>query len=439
MLISIIGALFAFTIIVFIHEFGHFLVAKLSGIKVLAFSIGFGPVILKWSHNDTEYRISAIPLGGYVKMQGEYELQDDEKMEDYVPKKGDFMYAHPFKRILVALAGPLFNFILALFILVGILMYQGEQYYDTTKIAKVYKKSEIINDWKLKAGDEIKAINGETVNYFDEVWEKIEKSKNENLLFLIKRNDEELKINCNRDSLKQTYTFLPYIDTIIGEVLTGGPAANAGLMRGDRILSINNMQFATWWDMTEYLSKDESEEYSVHYLRNGKVDSLKITPEIKKEVAMDGTTIKRKIIGVTVYLKEKKLTFFNAISSSIIKLYNLSKLFFYLIGKLITGGASPKVLGGPIQIFQVAGQYAKSGFIDLLNLIALLSVNLGILNLLPLPVMDGGQILFFSAEFFTGKPISMRLRLVLQSMSMILLFMLLIYVSFNDILRIFGN
>ncbi len=342
-------------VLIFFHELGHFLVARLLGVGVEKFSLGFGPKLIGKKIGRTNYILSAIPLGGYVKMVGEDPRADIDPADISV----SFTHKHVFKRILIVAAGPFFNFVLAMIIFFGIFQISGA--------------------------------------------------------FLLKSS--------------------------IGEVKEDSPASMAGLQKDDLIISIDGSAIESWEEMASVIAGSKGRRIALSVRRGQSIVAADITPELVTTKNLFGDDIERYVIGITASgdVFSKDLTLFQAFSESIIQTYNISKLVVISVVKLIQGKISVKTLGGPIMIAEMAGQQAKQGAANFVFFIALLSVNLGILNILPIPVLDGGHLVFFFIEAVTGRPVSIRIREIAQQAGIFILVMLMIFVFYNDITRIFFN
>jgi regulator of sigma E protease len=338
-------------VLIFVHELGHFLVARLFGVGVEKFSLGFGPKIFGKVIGITDYRISAIPLGGYVKMIGEE--PDAEIDPNDIPLS--FTHKHVLKRICIVAAGPLFNFLLAIVIFFGFFQIYGTQ------------------------------------------------------------------------------TLKP----IVGQVQEGSPAEKGGLQKGDLIFAINNNDVSTWEEMAELIRQSKGGSLVISIKRAEGVRTLYIEPVLKPGKNLFGEEIERYIVGITASgdVFTKKLNPIQAFSESLSHTYKVSKLMFVGIGKLLQGSISADNLGGPIMIAQMAGDQAKEGIENLLYFIAFISINLAILNFLPIPVLDGGHLLFFTIEAIRGKPVSIRIREIAQQGGMFVLLLLMIFVFYNDVMR----
>ena len=349
--------IFAFVIVlgvlVFFHEFGHFIMARLFGVGVEKFSLGFGPRLFGKKSGITDYRVSAIPLGGYVKMVGEE--PDSEVAPEDIPIS--FTHKHVFKRIIIVAAGPFFNFILAVVIFFVIFLISG--------------------------------------------------------------------------------TFI--LKPVVGTVEQDSPAWKAGMVKGDLIESIDGTPITSWEEMAEIISGSNGKRLSVSVIREGAGFKLDIFPELKTAKNIFGEDIKRYAMGIASAgdFYTKKLNPFQALFESIRQTYKITHLTIVSIVKLIQGTVSAKTLGGPIMIAEMAGQQARQGIANLAFFTALLSINLAVLNFLPIPVLDGGHLLFFFIEAVIGKPVNTKMREIAQQVGIFVLVVLMIYVFYNDITRIF--
>ena len=353
MSVSIFSLIIVLGVLIFFHELGHFLVARLLGVGVEKFSLGFGPKLVGKTIGITEYRISAIPLGGYVKMVGE--SPDSELDPSDIPVS--FTHKHVFKRILIVAAGPLFNILLALIIFFGIFQISG--------------------------------------------------------LLILKPG--------------------------IGDVNEGTPAYMAGLKKDDLVVSIDGVDISSWEDMANAIMASKGKALAISVLRGDTILTKDVAPEVKKFKNIFNEDVDRYVIGITASgeVFRKNLNFFQAFSESFIQTYEITALTIKGIVKLFQGTVSPKTLGGPIMIAQMAGQQAKEGVVNLIFFIALISINLAILNFLPIPVLDGGHLLFFFIEAVKGSPVSVKIREISQQAGIFVLILLMIYVFYNDIARVF--
>jgi regulator of sigma E protease len=353
MSVSIFSLIIVLGVLIFFHELGHFLVARLLGVGVERFSLGFGPKLVGKKIGITEYQISAIPLGGYVKMVGE--SPDSELDPSEIPIS--FTHKHVLKRILIVAAGPFFNILLALIIFFGIFQISG--------------------------------------------------------LLILKPG--------------------------IGSVNEGSPAYMAGLKKDDLVVSIDGVDISSWEDMANAIMASKGKTLAISVLRGDTVLTKNVTPEVKKFKNIFNEDVDRYVIGITASgeIFKKDLNFFQAFSESFNQTYQITALTIKGVVKLFQGTVSPKTLGGPIMIAQMAGQQAKEGVVNLIFFIALISINLAILNFLPIPVLDGGHLLFFFIEAIKGSPVSVKVREISQQAGIFVLILLMIYVFYNDIARVF--
>ena len=346
-------------ILVFIHELGHFLLAKKLGVGVITFSLGFGPKLIGKKIGETQYQISAIPLGGYVKLIGE-DRGEEVKEED---RTRSFSSQPIWKRTLIIFAGPLFNIFLTLVV------------------------------YCFSFG-----IFG----------------------------------------LPQEPLPLP---PKIGGLSSGLPAEKAGLQQGDLIISIDNTGVTTWDDVVSIVRKSEGKELSIKIKRNGEMIEFKIIPEISKDPPRQGEKTLY-VIGIVAPLEEmtfryKRIGPLESIYEGSLQTWHLTKLMMVVLWKMISGDISPKTIGGPIQIAQEAGKQGKKGIPYLLGLIAILGINLGLINLFPIPILDGGHLLFLGIEAILGKPVSIKKMEIAQQIGLVLIILLMIYAFHNDLRRLF--
>ena len=348
-----LGALVAF------HEFGHFWVARRAGVKVLKFSIGFGPKIVGRQIGETEYLLSAIPLGGYVKMLGE-DSGEEISEED---KRRSFSHAPLYKRFAIVAAGPVFNLLLAYLIFT--------------------------------------------------VW--------------LATSSIPLFVPSFAD-------LAPTVETVIA----GSPAEAGKVKSGDKIIQIGDKHINTWNEMTEIVKRSPGKPLPVVVEREGRTESLTITPGSRKETQSDGTEIEIGQIGITksnkalLDSKHPILAPWDGLRAT----WGWTQLTIVGIWKMITREVSADNIGGPLTIAKISGDAATQGFSNYIFLIAILSINLGVLNLLPVPVLDGGHLAFFTLEAILRRPVSIRSREVAQQIGIFLLICLMLYAFKNDILNV---
>lgn len=447
---SAIAFIIALGILIAIHEFGHFWVARKVGIKVLRFSIGMGKSLYTrvGKVDNTEFTIAAIPLGGYVKML-------DERVEDVAPgeRHRSFNQKPLWARAAVVIAGPLANFLLAILAywlvfligISGIAPLLGPVTPDTPAAAGGFQ-----------ADDRLVAINGKsTPSWNDARLTLLDSSLNSNETTLIEvetasgsRVTRELNLR-DLDVLKGSgdpvakmgfTAWYPTIDPIIGGVVEGNPAAIAGMEAGDRILSVDGKPIDSWRAFTEVVRPSANVPLLMVVDRRGSLVELTLTPAT---VEVEGETIGR--VGVSldqpegVYDKVRttvRYPVFTAFGKALERTWDMTALTLRMIGRLVTGQASLENISGPISIAQFAGQSASIGIDHYINFIAMISISLAVLNLLPIPMLDGGHLVYFAVEAITRKPVSERIQLFGQQIGLVVLGGLMFLAFYNDIWRL---
>ncbi|MBM4293949.1 MAG: RIP metalloprotease RseP [Deltaproteobacteria bacterium] len=353
-MVTIISTITVLGVLIFFHELGHFLLAKLLKVRVEAFSLGFPPKLLSKKVGETDYRLSVVPLGGYVKLLGEN--PKDEVPPELQPYS--FMHHPLWHRFLIVLAGPGFNMIfaaLAFFV--------------------------IFNFWGL-----------------------------------------------------------PYLTTEVGGVKEGSPAALAGLQKGDVVLEVGGARVQRWEELSQKIRDAGGRPVTIKYRRDNQVNQVEVAPQITEATDIFGGKISAPLIGVMA--PEKMALEFigplRAVKESSLATYRIAVLTVLSMYKLLAREMPLKNLGGPILIAQVAGKQAELGLNNLINFMAILSVNLAILNLLPVPILDGGHLFFFIIEAIRGKPVEVKHREMAQAVGLMLLLALMLLVFYQDLLRLFN-
>ena len=428
--------------LIFIHELGHFLIARKCGVTVEKFSIGFGPKIIGFKSGGTEYLIAAIPLGGYVKMKGE------DPQEELPDTQGSFSAATVYQRLAIAFGGPLFNILFAITIYVCVYMVGIPT--SGTDVGKVHENSPALAAG-LQTGDRIIEIDGEKILYWRQLLNIVHNAPDKTMEFVIERDSKtiitipitpEAKEVANLFGDKKTVGLIGIerMGRRIAIIKPGSPADIAGLKVGDDILSIDGVEIKGFSDLKTAALDKPGQELSFHILRNGQKQIIKVTPELKTSPNLKGNDVSSGYLGfgISGVMVTEQYSFFGAIQRGLEETWEWTYVIGTSIKKLITGSISPKNIGGPIQIFQAYGDHAEQGILDFIMLTALLSINLGILNLLPIPVLDGGHILFFLIEIVKGKPISESNRERAAQVGLFMLLSLMVFAFYNDIMRVFN-
>ena len=349
---SLIAFLIILTPIVFIHELGHFLFARLFAVRVEIFSVGFGPIL--FSYNDkkgTKWQVAAIPIGGFVKMYGELNVSPEVAMENN--KKGSFQFAYPWQRLLIVFAGPLFNFLLTIILIAGIYIFFG--------------KIEISNQ--------------------------------------------------------------------VNDVVNGSPAQQAGIISNDKIISINNIKVKNFEEIRQIIFESPNKVLEFGINRNDDIIFIKITPEAQWSEELKIYVGKLGIISSIGSLKKFGLS--ESVYNSVLDTIFITQSMLRGIVKLLSGNVQKGEIGGPVRIAELSGQALASGIIPLVFFGALISLNLGLVNLLPIPALDGGHIVLYLIEIISGKPLPIHFQNILMRSGISLLLALMILITINDISRFF--
>ena len=450
-LFSIIAFIVLVGVLVAIHEYGHFLAAKLCNVKVLRYSIGFGKVLIsrKRGQDQTEYCLSAIPLGGYVQLL-------DERSED-VPEEQQyraFNRQSATKRIFILFAGPLANFLFA--IVAYIFMFSSGIPGTVPLIGNVEQQS-IAWQNNIRTGDQIVNVGGREVTTWqgtlismigeildDEIimLSVIDESNNKKDIVLdVTGRTKELTAPNAIFSGLGFQPFQPIINPVIASVTENSPAEKAGLKSGDTLLTIDGIEINGLEQFVELVFSRPGKRVDIEIQRNGEVYLTEVKLGVKEDDASKGfiglgTTIDKEQINQ--YLAIEKYSFPQNLTMAVDQTNEMIVLTLNMFGKMITGQISGKNLSGPVGIAKDAGTVAKRGLIATLSFMAIISISLGILNLLPVPVLDGGQIVFVLIEKIIRRPLPDKIQIVFQQIGVGALLFLMVFALYNDLTRIFN-
>jgi regulator of sigma E protease len=443
LLIKILLGLLGLGIVVFIHELGHFLAARLMKIKVEAFSIGWGKPILKKKIGEVEYRLGMFPIGGYCKMKGDsdYNNQAYEKMANGIkPEEGTYHAASPLARILVCFAGPLFNLISAAIILTFI---WGIGFEFNTQSNKIILFSEIADqtfpadESGLKTGDRIISINGRQTNYYHEIREEIVLNPNKPLDFIIERDGRIQSLSITPDLDRSTGAgrigILSWTDPVIESVLPGSPAERVGLKHGDTIISANGEMMQNSLDLVK-IREQNPDNLVLIFERNGlEQEAIFSADELTGELGFSYASINYRTPNFSLPAAIAK-GFTESIRTLTISVKSLRLLF---MGIDLTNAVS-----GPVRITYMIGETAAQGFgqgfgaglRSMAEFLALISIAVCVMNLLPLPIIDGGMIILFFVEWIRRKPAHPKAVSIFQACGMAIIICLLVLAVFGDIM-----
>lgn len=443
-ILSYVGwVLLAITILVFVHEMGHFLLAKLFNMRVDRFSVGFPPKIFGKQVGDTEYVIGATPLGGYVKIAG---MVDESMDTDYLqsePEPWEFRAKPVWQRILVISAGVIFNVILAALIFSGLKMAYGETQRIATDDGTVYVEEEsLAYDIGLRSGDRLLAISGKPYDPYSGL-QSLESLMADSLTVTVVRAGDTLTYEGPQDIMTQLARRGALgIDTtpsVVGQVMDDSPAAQAGLQRGDKITSINGQEISFWVQMSRAIQEAGADgpievtwerPDSVAAGTGSRTLSATITP-----TTADADD--RPVIGITWATRTKQFGTGEALLAGVTDTWSNTKLIVTNLKRVITGRESFREnIGGPVMVAVVTKEAAEAGARNFWFIVAMLSITLAIVNILPIPALDGGHLVFLLYEGITRREPSLKVRMVLQQIGMVLLLTLMVFLIFNDILRL---
>ncbi len=451
---AIIFAILALFILVTVHEFGHYWVARRCGVRVLRFSIGFGKPFLRFNKGDTEFALAPIPLGGYVKMLGEGQ---EEPVE---PEDEQFSFSHKsvWQRIAIVSAGPIANFILAVFFYWAVFMGGMTGYLPL--IGNVEEGSPA-NQAGLASGVqspayEITAVDGIAVDTWREAFDQLVRRIGESGALSVEvkpfgssLQSREISIPIQQwqgdtespeflSSLGIT-PYSPALEAVFGQIVESGAAERAGMKVGDQVLSVDDLNIDSWQQWRDYVSERPGTEISVVLLRESERIQLLITPEPN---VVGGETIG--LIGVVAagaawpadLKRDIKFSVLGGFAEGLQQTGSTTVLILDSLKKLVTGQISTKNLGGPISIAKYAGASADAGWQSFFMFVAGLSVMLGVVNLLPIPVLDGGHLLFYIVELIKGSPVNDWVQGIAVRFGMAVLFSVMILALYNDFARL---
>ena len=439
---TVASFLVALGVLIVVHELGHYLVARLCGVKVLRFSVGFGRPLATWrvGPDRTEWVVAAVPLGGYVKMV-------DEREGDVAPadRPRAFNRQSVWRRIAIVAAGPVANFLLAILLYWWLFM-SGVQ--EAKPILAAPDPGTIAAEAGVARGDTIRAINGEPVAGSQEVRWRL-------LQLALDRKSAQLEVVDARGTIDSRTLDLSRVSTgdiegdllaklglkleltraVIGDVLAGSVAERAGLALGDRVVAIGDQPIGTWGDFVTRVRASPGRPLVIDIQRGGERRRIELTPETATE---GGKSIGRIGAGSGAFYKVSYGPF-EAATRAVAKTWEMSVFSLRMLGKMIVGEISWRNLSGPVTIADYAGQSASLGLAPYLSFLALISISLGVLNLLPIPLLDGGHLMYYTIELLKGSPVSERVMELGQRAGLAVLLFLMAFAFYNDIHRLLSS
>jgi regulator of sigma E protease len=451
--LTIVSLIVVLGVLVFVHEAGHFVAAKWAGIYVHRFSLGLGSPIpwLTFKRGETEYSISWLPLGGYVKMASREEDIASSPLEGgrapaAVPPDRMFEAKPVWKRMVVILAGVAMNAAFAWFLFTFLAAKNGRQIDPVTTVGRVVEEMlppEASEFRRIRPGTRIVSVNGTPVTSWDDIVQGIATAPEAEIRLTL-ADGSAVTAPIHPDALEQrlkaSQALQPFRAAVVGQVLPGRPAARAGVQAGDTLIAVNGQPVTQWYDLLELLQKNGPRPIQVEVARAAGHRQFEITPYVDSIVGPDGKRQAIGRIGVAVAgdFRSEPLTLGQATVEGWNGTVAASTQIVRTVRGLFSGRISKREVGGPILIGQLAGESARMGLDSFLAFMALISINLAVLNLLPVPVLDGGQFLFLVAEALVRRPLPLKLRERLTMVGLVLIVLLMGLAFSNDLRRLFG-
>ncbi len=449
---TLLAFFFVLGAVVVLHEMGHFLVAKSVGIYCKTFSVGFGPRIFRRQWGETEYQIAAIPFGGFVKMAGEGALEELQDVGSSgsgldiapdgqpIPPDRYFLNKTPWQRLAVIVAGPLMNLVLALVVLVGLYVVQGVEDIPANRVGTVVEGS-AADRAGIEVGDRLVEIGGETFDYWYSGLQTLVEdyeSRGAPVPITLERSGEMLRVDLEPERIEGRWSVgMRYqADPRVGNVKQGGPAWKAGLRRGDVILAIDGEPITTYSQIVEKVHASIDTPLEFRWLHEGEERSAAVTPQ---KATVPVSLAETEVVG-RVYFEEYResisLPFTTAVAMGTRTTWGMVEQTASFLKTLVTKGASKDSVSGPLRIAQFSGEMSRWGFDYLLRFLALFSVNLFLLNLLPVPVLDGGHAVFIIYELVLRRPANQRVQATATQVGFVALMLLMAWVVTMDLISV---
>ena len=458
-MLSLLAPILVFGLVIFVHELGHFIAAKLTGVYAPRFSIGFGPALLRFRRGETEYVLAALPLGGYVRMASRLDEETafleggneaeaaakKEKTKDWdpeamiphgpkpVPENRWFESKSLLARLFIMIAGVTMNVLLAIIVVSALIYNVGRAVYPTTVVGEVAAAPTMPALALLQTGDTIRSVNGKAVTTWNDVNRGIIES-GDTVTLQTNRATVSVPTRTDSDRVAVATSIGYFVAPVIDSVVEGDRAAAGGMQRGDSVVAIDGTPVRLWTELSTKVNASAEKPLRFDVIRGGQPVALTITPKATKVQTAEGKDSTTGKIGVAVrdISRTEDIGLGTAIAAGTRQSAAMAADVAGFLKKLIVGDVSVKQLGGPIAITRASVSAARSGFEQLFYLIALLSINVAVLNLLPIPILDGGQILLNVIESAKGSPFSLKTREYILRVGLAAIALLFVVVMFND-------
>jgi regulator of sigma E protease len=437
---TLIGIALVLGLMIMIHEWGHFIVARLFKVRVDVFSIGFGPRLFGWKRGATDYRISALPFGGYVRMAGQDLSEVDSSNVAPSGAPDELMSKPRWQRALISFAGPAVNLLMPVLLLGGFFWIKGlpyPSYLDNAPVIATMKANDPLAKAGVAVGDKILAINGTSTPSWEKVFDALnDLQASGNYKFTVEHGGKLLEVRATGKDLVQADVLVhyPLVLPVVTQPIRGLGAQRAGLKRGDLIVTVNGIPITNWIEFKDLIVNSNGSPLNTVVKRNGELITLKLEPQ--SIVGDDGKANFKLGVGAEEKWSYKKMTFGTAVQNASGTTWFGLKQLLGVVGRLFTGRQSVKQLLGPVGIIDQAGQAVQEGTFAVINLMAIISLNLGILNLLPIPILDGGNILLLAMEAVRRRDFSLAFKERFVQVGFVFLLVLFAYVMYNDVVRL---
>lgn len=436
----IIGMVLVLGLMILVHEWGHFIVARLFGVRVDVFSIGFGPRLFGWKRGATDYRVSALPLGGYVRMAGQDLSEVDAGKVAPTGAQDELMSKPRWQRALISVAGPAVNLVMPILLLGGFFWIRGlpyPSYLDDAPVIAAMKANDPLAKAGVTIGDRITEVNGVVAPNWDKVYEAFNVIRPDDIYRVkVEHQGTARLLEVSGKELIQADAPGHYalLAPVVAQVIRGMGAQRAGMKRGDLIVSVNGTSITSWMEFRDLILNSKGSPLVTVVKRGGQLITLTLLPQ--STAGEDGKADFRLGVGPEEHWSYKAMTLGTAVQYASETTWSGLKQLLGVVVRLFSGGQSVKQLLGPVGIIDRAGQAVQEGSFSVINLMASISLNLGILNLLPIPILDGGTILLLAMEGIRRRDFSLSFKERFVQAGLVFLLVLFAYVMYNDVVRL---